>query len=95
MENLTIAYSRRRDIDGAWRKVAADRGIEDAYGVVAGLDPDAQAVAFEQLATDGHNLHPCGRTRLGWGRADVLAYDQESPGGRGGVRGDPLGPARR
>jgi siderophore synthetase component len=80
VENLTIAYSRRRDIDGAWRKVAADRGIEDAYGVVAGLDPDAQAVAFEQLATDGHNLHPCGRTRLGWGRDDVLAYDQESPG---------------
>jgi siderophore synthetase component len=77
--NLTVALSRRRDIDGAWRKVAADRGIDDAYGVIAGLDPDAQAVAFEQLATEGHNLHPCGRTRLGWGRGDLLAYDQESP----------------
>ncbi|GIJ45631.1 iron transporter [Virgisporangium aliadipatigenens] len=43
------------------------------------LDPDARAVAFERLATTGHNLHPCGRTRLGWHTADVLAYDLEAP----------------
>jgi siderophore synthetase component len=42
-------------------------------------DADARAVAFERLATTGHNLHPCGRTRLGWDTADVLAYDLESP----------------
>ncbi len=77
--NLTVAMSRRRDIDGAWRKAAAEHGVDDAYGLAVSLDPDAQAIAFEQLATEGHNLHPCGRTRLGWSRADVLAYDQESP----------------
>jgi siderophore synthetase component len=77
--NLTVAYARRRDIDLAWRKQAAERGISDAYGIVAGLDADEQALAFEQLATEGHNLHPCGRTRLGWTLDDLLAYDQESP----------------
>jgi siderophore synthetase component len=44
----------------------------------AGVDLDAQAIAYERLATEGHNLHPCGRTRLGWNAADVLAYDQEA-----------------
>jgi D-ornithine---citrate ligase len=77
--NLAFAYARRRDIDVAWRKQAAERGIADAYGVVAGLDADEQALAFEQLSTEGHNLHPCGRTRLGWTFDDLLAYDQESP----------------
>ena len=41
---------------------------------------DDQTVFFERLATEGHNLHPCGRTRLGWRVADVLAHDLESPG---------------
>lgn len=80
--NLTVAYARRDDIDVAWRKQAAERGIADAYGVVAGLDADEQALAFEQLSTEGHNLHPCGRTRLGWDLDDLLAYDQESPSTR-------------
>ena len=26
----------------------------------------------------GHNLHPCGRTRLGWDTTDVLAHDLEA-----------------
>jgi D-ornithine---citrate ligase len=41
--------------------------------------PDANAIALERLAVAGHNLHPCGRTRLGWDTSDVLAYDLESP----------------
>jgi siderophore synthetase component len=41
-------------------------------------DPDAQAIGLERLAVAGHNLHPCGRTRLGWDTSDVLAYDLES-----------------
>lgn len=40
--------------------------------------PDAQAVAGERLAVAGHNLHPCGRTRLGWDTGDVLAHDLEA-----------------
>ena len=41
-------------------------------------DPDAAAIAAELLAVAGHNLHPCGRTRLGWDVADVLAHDLEA-----------------
>jgi siderophore synthetase component len=41
-------------------------------------DPDARAIGLERLAVAGHNLHPCGRTRLGWDTADVLAYDLET-----------------
>jgi siderophore synthetase component len=41
-------------------------------------DPDALAAGYERLATEGHNLHPCARTRLGWTVADVLAHDLEA-----------------
>ncbi|XVV17469.1 IucA/IucC family protein [Actinoplanes sp. CA-131856] len=40
-------------------------------------DPDARAIGLERLAVAGHNLHPCGRTRLGWDTGDVLAHDLE------------------
>ncbi|NMO52695.1 RhbF-like rhizobactin siderophore biosynthesis protein, partial [Actinoplanes sp. TBRC 11911] len=43
-----------------------------------GNDPDWQAIGLERLAVAGHNLHPCGRTRLGWSTEDVLAYDLET-----------------
>ena len=33
---------------------------------------------LERLAVAGHNLHPCGRTRLGWDTTDVLAHDLEA-----------------
>lgn len=62
--NLAIGYARA---DLAAGVPAAD----DA-------DPDGAALAVERLAVEGHNLHPCARTRLGWGVADVLAYDLES-----------------
>jgi siderophore synthetase component len=41
-------------------------------------DPDARAIGLERLAVAGHNLHPCGRTRLGWDTSDVLAHDLEA-----------------
>ncbi|GIE78786.1 iron transporter [Actinoplanes philippinensis] len=41
-------------------------------------DPDTTAVRLERLAVAGHNLHPCGRTRLGWDTGDVLAHDLEA-----------------
>ncbi|GAB1640416.1 IucA/IucC family protein [Krasilnikovia sp. MM14-A1259] len=43
-----------------------------------GDDPDADALRLERLAVAGHNLHPCGRTRLGWDTTDVLAHDLEA-----------------
>jgi siderophore synthetase component len=45
---------------------------------VPATDPDHAAVAGERLAVAGHNLHPCGRTRLGWDTSDVLAHDLEA-----------------
>ncbi|GIF02554.1 IucA/IucC family C-terminal-domain containing protein [Actinoplanes siamensis] len=47
-------------------------------GPVPGGDPDTAAIADERLAISGHNLHPCGRTRLGWDTCDVLAHDLEA-----------------
>lgn len=63
--------------------------------------PDADAVTLERLAVDGHNLHPCGRTRIGWDVDDVLDHDLEAGATRVGfvaVRrdahiGDDLGAA--
>ncbi|MEV0732216.1 IucA/IucC family protein [Polymorphospora sp. NPDC050346] len=46
--------------------------------VPAGSGADGSAVDAERLAVDGHNLHPCGRTRLGWSVAEVLAHDLEA-----------------
>ncbi|MDP9794546.1 siderophore synthetase component [Catenuloplanes nepalensis] len=43
-------------------------------------DADETALAYERLAITGHNLHPCGRTRLGWDVPDLLAHDLETPG---------------
>ncbi|HET6481691.1 MAG TPA: IucA/IucC family protein, partial [Actinoplanes sp.] len=43
-----------------------------------GDDPDEQVIGLERLAVSGHNLHPCGRTRLGWDTGDVLAHDLET-----------------
>ncbi len=43
-----------------------------------GAGPDEQAIGLERLAVAGHNLHPCGRTRLGWDTGDVLAHDLET-----------------
>jgi len=44
------------------------------------LRPDERVLFLERLATEGHNLHPCGRTRLGWRTGDLLAHDLESAG---------------
>jgi siderophore synthetase component len=43
-----------------------------------GADPDGRALAYERVAVDGHNLHPCGRTRLGWDTGDTLRHDVEA-----------------
>ncbi|WP_430782400.1 IucA/IucC family protein [Actinoplanes sp. G11-F43] len=41
-------------------------------------NPDHHAVHLERQAVTGHNLHPCGRTRLGWDTVDVLHHDLEA-----------------
>lgn len=82
--NLALGYARRAGIDADLRARAAAAGSADLYGLAATLDADDQLILYERLATEGHNLHPCGRTRLGWRVPDLLAHDQESPGTRVG-----------
>ncbi|MEU4163639.1 IucA/IucC family protein [Actinoplanes sp. NPDC026670] len=48
------------------------------HNLPTGNDPDTTAVRLERLAVAGHNLHPCGRTRLGWDTTDVLTHDLEA-----------------
>jgi len=89
--NLAVAYARRAGIETELIAQAARTGAQDSLDLVADLDADDQCVFFERLATEGHNLHPCGRTRLGWGVPDLLAHDLESPStsvGFVGVRHD-------
>jgi siderophore synthetase component len=65
--NLALAYARRPAPTSATMELGGR------------LAPDDQTVFFERLSTEGHNLHPCGRTRLGWRIADALTHDLESP----------------
>jgi D-ornithine---citrate ligase len=80
--NLAVAYARRAAIDDGLRSRAEACGAADLLGAIAGSSPDDQALVLEQLATDGHNLHPCGRTRLGWQVPDLLQHDLETAGTR-------------
>ncbi|HET6530997.1 MAG TPA: IucA/IucC family protein [Actinoplanes sp.] len=71
--NLAVAMARSSTTPApAWPPPGAVRAAR------ATADPDLAAVALERLAVAGHNLHPCGRTRLGWDTTDVLAHDLES-----------------
>ncbi|MBA3488245.1 MAG: hypothetical protein H0T78_01655 [Longispora sp.] len=47
----------------------------DALTVAGALGPDAGVLLLEQLSTAGHNVHPCGRTRLGMSISDVMRFD--------------------
>jgi D-ornithine---citrate ligase len=76
VDKLTLAYSRRAVADDQARA----SGAADLLQLVETQATGDQVVRLEQLATDGHNLHPCGRTRLGWTRLDAEAHDLESPG---------------
>jgi siderophore synthetase component len=99
--NLAVAFARYESSARDLVARAAATGARDSLDLAADRDADAQCLFFERLATEGHNLHPCARTRLGWSVADVLAYDLESPAGAVGfvaVRrdlhvGDDVGPA--
>lgn len=76
--NLAVALARRSWVEPELLAQARAAGAADMVELTAGLDPDERAVAFERLATEGHNLHPCGRTRLGWHVDDLLAHDLEA-----------------
>ncbi|WP_249714621.1 IucA/IucC family protein [Rhizomonospora bruguierae] len=56
----------------------AGGGPRDLVALYGRLAADQRALRYERLAVDGHNLHPCGRTRLGWRVGDLLAHDLET-----------------
>jgi len=64
------------EIDNSVANLALARAARPAPGLPRPDDPDALALV-ERLATDGHPLHPCCRTRGGMSVADVLAYAPE------------------
>ncbi|MQM28897.1 IucA/IucC family protein [Glycomyces albidus] len=71
------AAGRRRRVAA----LAARTGAPTLAALIAacGSDVDTTARLLETLATDGHQLHPCARTRLGWNRTDLERYDLETP----------------
>ncbi|MFB9662706.1 IucA/IucC family protein [Glycomyces mayteni] len=73
----TRAAAKRRHVAA----LAARVGAPSLAHLVAacGHGPDTAARLLETLATDGHQLHPCARTRLGWNRDDLERYDLETP----------------
>ncbi|MEV0647342.1 IucA/IucC family protein [Phytomonospora sp. NPDC050363] len=82
--NLALGLARRAQADPRLRSAARDLGASSAVGL-AGRLRDSSAdfepcLFFERLATFGHHLHPCARTRLGMDTADLLAHDLEGPG---------------
>jgi siderophore synthetase component len=77
--NLALALARRAGTGAELVARAGRTGAPDLVALAGPLPADEQMLLYERLATEGHNLHPCGRTRLGWGVADLLAHDQESP----------------
>lgn len=86
VEKLSLAYARRAADDRAARKT----GAADIFALVAGLSSDDCVVRLEKLGTEGHNLHPCGRTRLGWSMHDAMAHDLESQATTIGFVGVPV-----
>jgi D-ornithine---citrate ligase len=80
--NLTLAYARSEEQRLALRRIALQLHAPDTVGLaqlVCGREtPQDVMVFFERLNTEGHNLHPCGRGRLGMQPADLLRHDLES-----------------
>jgi siderophore synthetase component len=76
--NLAIALARRPRLAAPTPAHPGTPAGPDSLDLAAGLDADEQGAFLERLATEGHNLHPCARTRLGWQVPDVLAHDVES-----------------
>jgi len=64
------------EIDNSVANLALARANRPAPTLPLPGDPDALGL-IERLATDGHPLHPCCRTRGGMSVADVLAYAPE------------------
>jgi diaminopimelate decarboxylase/siderophore synthetase component len=79
-EGLAHARSRAERRSRHLAALAARAGAESLAELVAACGRDVHTTArlLETLATEGHQLHPCARTRLGWDRRDRERYDLEA-----------------
>lgn len=79
---LRLARRRRGDVAADIVDLARRRHAATLIDLAAALGRQSPTHApcrlFEPLATAGHHLHPCARTRLGWTDADRAAYDVET-----------------
>ncbi|MGH8876589.1 MAG: IucA/IucC family protein [Stackebrandtia sp.] len=80
---LTTALPRHRDLNQSIRDTASRHGASTTVELVETLTAREPGFLpcrfFEPLAVEGHHLHPCARTRLGWDEADRRSYDLEAP----------------
>lgn len=80
--NLALAYTRADEQRQALRRAASQLNASDTVGLAqrlaTGEATEDVIVFFERLNTEGHNLHPCGRGRLGMQPTDLLRHDLES-----------------
>lgn len=70
---LSRAAARRR------REALQAAGTPDLlHTIPPELSPSEATLVLDALETEGHALHPCRRTRLGFSTADMLSYTPES-----------------
>ncbi|GAA2145874.1 IucA/IucC family protein [Glycomyces algeriensis] len=79
-DGLAHARVRAERRGGHLAALAARAGAGTLAELVAACGRDVHTTArlLETLATEGHQLHPCARTRLGWDRRDRERYDLEA-----------------
>ncbi|MCC3763236.1 hypothetical protein K3N28_09150 [Glycomyces sp. TRM65418] len=79
-EGLALARVRAANRNRHFAALAARAGAGSLAELVAACtgDPHTTTRLLETLATEGHQLHPCARTRLGWEPADLARYDLET-----------------
>lgn len=79
---LTLAQTRYRQRNAELATIAAQNQTTTTLDVAHHLQhADSRFLPcrlFEPLAVNGHHLHPCARTRLGWTHTDRQQYDLES-----------------
>ena len=79
-QGLAFARSRAARRNRHFAALAARAGAASLAELIASCTRDTHTTArlLETLATEGHQLHPCARTRSGWDRGDLARYDLET-----------------
>jgi siderophore synthetase component len=76
--NLALAYAFWEERKVKWRIEAQQIGVDTSLAFARTYQ--APHLFFEQLCTEGHNLHPGTKTKMGMAPADVYRYAPECEG---------------